>query len=185
MPRCSAPCRPSPRRAAPPASPRSASPDPSGGSGKDRHSRCRSRRRLLSISARIALRDRPAPFGPFVHADRAPWWRGRSRRDGRTRAGPRRRSPRSIRRSTTFAVSRKLMPASSACRMNGRLASSSSVHGWMPRPGSPKLMQPRQMRETSRPVRPRVTYSTCTSESPMCRSAVVTNDLVTVRHAAA
>jgi hypothetical protein len=58
-----------------------------------------------------------------------------------------------------FAVSRKLMPASSALLMIGRLFSSSSVHGWGPRSGTPKLMHPRQRRETSSPVRPSFTYS--------------------------
>src|ERR687889_655719 len=51
------------------------------------------------------------------------------------------------------------MPSSRACRMIGRLDSSSSVHGCVPRCGSPKVMQPRAMRDTSRPVRPSFTYS--------------------------
>src|SRR5579875_1069444 len=60
----------------------------------------------------------------------------------------------------TLAVSKKLMPASSAWRIKGRLASSSRVQGWLPRFGSPKLMQPRQMTDTSIPVRPSFTYLT-------------------------
>nr|WP_276113427.1 hypothetical protein [Desertimonas flava] len=37
----------------------------------------------------------------------------------------------------TFAVSKKLIPASRAARMCDRLVSSSSDHGWAPRPDSP------------------------------------------------
>ena len=54
----------------------------------------------------------------------------------------------------TFAVSKKLIPASSACRTMSRLAASSSVHGRPRPPGSPKLMQPSVITETSRPVFP-------------------------------
>jgi hypothetical protein len=37
----------------------------------------------------------------------------------------------------TLAVSKKLMPASSAWRMNGRAWSSGSVQRWLPRSGVP------------------------------------------------
>ena len=55
------------------------------------------------------------------------------------------------------AVSKKLMPASSARRMNGRLASSGRIQGRQA--VDPKVIVPRQRRETRRPVRPRLTYS--------------------------
>src|SRR5580658_2720117 len=48
------------------------------------------------------------------------------------------------------AVSKKLIPASTALVMIGRLASSFSVQSAMP----PKLMQPRQSRDTWVPVDP-------------------------------
>src|SRR5580693_1121811 len=48
------------------------------------------------------------------------------------------------------AVSKKLIPASTAFWMIGRLASSSSIQSAMP----PKLMQPRQSRDTWVPVDP-------------------------------
>ena len=54
------------------------------------------------------------------------------------------------------AVSKKLMPASTARRMNGRLASSASTHGRQT--VEPKVIVPRQRREIRRPVRPRLTY---------------------------
>jgi len=53
-----------------------------------------------------------------------------------------------------FAVSNVVIPASRARRMNGRLSSSGSDQGCVPRNGSPKLMQPRVMAETSRPLEP-------------------------------
>ena len=65
----------------------------------------------------------------------------------------------------TLAVSKNVMPASSARRMNVRDVSSSSDHEWVPRPDSPKLMQPRQMRDTSRPVSPSLTYFTSGSRA--------------------
>jgi len=43
--------------------------------------------------------------------------------------------------------------------MIGLLSSSFSDHGAIPRSGTSKLMHPRQMRETSKPVRPSFTYS--------------------------
>ena len=95
-----------------------------------------SRPRLASIPVMIALRDSPAPFGP-----------------GRIRPCTLVASTISSRRAKSFsarpvissldpaeytsAVSKKLIPASIACRKNGRLASSSRDHGCAPRPGSP------------------------------------------------
>ena len=58
----------------------------------------------------------------------------------------------------TFAVSKKLMPASSACWMNVRDVASSSDQACVPWSDAPKLMHPRQMRETSRPVLPSLVY---------------------------
>ena len=69
-----------------------------------------------------------------------------------------RRSPRCVPSEYTFAVSKKLMPASSASLMKPRLASSSRVHVWLPDPESPKLMQPRQILDTSSPVVPSFVY---------------------------
>src|SRR4051794_27033248 len=51
------------------------------------------------------------------------------------------------------------MPATSAFSITRRLSSSGRVHFWLPRSGTPKLIMPRQMRETSRPVLPRRVYS--------------------------
>ncbi len=52
------------------------------------------------------------------------------------------------------SVSRKLIPASIAWRINVRLASSSSDQAGWPREGSPKPMQPMRTGDTSRPERP-------------------------------
>jgi hypothetical protein len=66
----------------------------------------------------------------------------------------------------TFAVSKKLIPRSSACFRNGWLCSSLSAHACRPAFGSPAaggrpyVMHPRQMRETLSPVLPKFTYST-------------------------
>src|SRR5215510_6956258 len=51
------------------------------------------------------------------------------------------------------------MPRSSACLIRGRLWSSGSVQVWLPRSGAPNDIQPRQIRETSRPVAPSLVYS--------------------------
>ena len=59
------------------------------------------------------------------------------------------------------AVSKKLMPPSTAALMIGSAASSSSAHArsrWAPKP-----IMPRQTRETRRPDVPRFTYSMITS----------------------
>ena len=58
-----------------------------------------------------------------------------------------------------FAVSKKLMPASTARWMIGRLCASGSVHGCVPRNGSPNVMQPSTSFDTSSPVDPNFTYS--------------------------
>src|SRR5262249_48465151 len=55
------------------------------------------------------------------------------------------------------AVSKKLMPHSSARLTNGLLAASSSVHGC--HSGDPYVIMPRQMPGTFRPVEPSRTYS--------------------------
>src|SRR5512133_3030845 len=55
------------------------------------------------------------------------------------------------------AVSKKLMPRSTACLTTGRDAASSSTHGR--HCGEPYVIMPRQMRETFRPVEPRRAYS--------------------------
>ena len=55
------------------------------------------------------------------------------------------------------AVSKKLMPASTALRKKGFAAGSSSTHGRHLE--LPKLMHPRARRETVRPVRPSCVYS--------------------------
>src|ERR1700754_878265 len=53
-----------------------------------------------------------------------------------------------------FAVSKKLIPASSACLISGRLSSSGSDQTGWPRSGVPKLMAPMAMGETSSPLLP-------------------------------
>src|SRR5439155_4403421 len=55
------------------------------------------------------------------------------------------------------AVSKKLMPCSSARLTNGRLSASSSTQGR--HCDVPYVIVPRQMRETLRPVLPNRTYS--------------------------
>src|SRR2546426_3367483 len=55
------------------------------------------------------------------------------------------------------AVSKKLMPASIAWRIRGRLCSSSRTHSR--HFFEPYVIVPRQTRETLRPVEPRFTYS--------------------------
>ena len=82
-----------------------------------------SRRRLLSISAKIALRDSPAPFGAGSHPaidlggdhDLVP---PRKILDGATE------DLLAVAKRIALAVSKKLIPASSAFLMNGRLSSS-------------------------------------------------------------
>src|SRR3954466_15805734 len=51
------------------------------------------------------------------------------------------------------------MPLVIAFSISRRLSSSGRLQGWLPRSGSPKLIIPRQIRETSRPVAPRRVYS--------------------------
>ena len=53
------------------------------------------------------------------------------------------------------AVSKKLMPTSSARSKNGRLSASGSTHSRQS--VVPKVIAPKQIRETRRPVRPSVT----------------------------
>src|SRR5689334_9366704 len=61
------------------------------------------------------------------------------------------------------AVSKKLMPASKACLIKGRLASSSSTHGRHLL--EPYVIVPRQMRDTLRPERPR--FTNCIAPIPL------------------
>ena len=84
----------------------------------------------------ITLRESPAPFGPrrirpctFVASTISSRWAKSAR------ARPTISSL--VPSEYTLAVSKKLIPASIACSMNGRLASSSSVHAWVPRSGIP------------------------------------------------
>src|SRR4051794_227448 len=58
----------------------------------------------------------------------------------------------------TFAVSKKLIPASRASLMIRRPASSSRTHWWPPRVASPQLMHPSVTTETSSPVLPSFWY---------------------------
>src|SRR5262245_58782176 len=51
------------------------------------------------------------------------------------------------------------MPRSSACLIIERLWSSGRLQVWLPRSGRPNDMQPRQRRDTSRPVEPSLVYS--------------------------
>ena len=94
------------------------------------------RRRLLSISARIALRDRPAPLAPLRIR---PWTLVATTISSRSAKSLSARPTISslVPSEYTFAVSKKLMPASSACWMNGRLVSSSSDQAWLPRSDTP------------------------------------------------
>jgi hypothetical protein len=55
------------------------------------------------------------------------------------------------------AVSKKITPPSAAARTRGSASSSSSTHCLLLL--SPKLIMPRQIRDTRRPVEPRLTYS--------------------------
>src|SRR5215467_2137356 len=55
------------------------------------------------------------------------------------------------------AVSKKITPPSAAARTSGSASFSSSTHCLLLL--SPKLIMPRQMRDTRRPVEPRLTYS--------------------------
>src|SRR3954447_24646886 len=55
--------------------------------------------------------------------------------------------------------------------MSRRLSSSPRLQGWLPRSGSPKLIMPRQMRDTSRPVAPRRVYSMPPPSSASRRTA--------------
>ena len=61
---------------------------PSGGSGRGRRSRCRAAAGWRRSRVMIALRDRPAPFGPGPHRARGPWSRSPPRRAGRSPQRP-------------------------------------------------------------------------------------------------
>jgi hypothetical protein len=84
----------------------------------------------------IALRDSPAPFGPScIRPCTLVASTISSRRAYSTSARPTISSL--LPAEYTLAVSKKLIPASSACRMNGRLDSSSNDQPCAPRLGSP------------------------------------------------
>ena len=63
-------------------------------------------------------------------SDRGPWSRSPARRGRPNSLSARPTISSLLPAEYTFAVSKKLIPASTACRISGRLASSSSVHGW-------------------------------------------------------
>ena len=94
------------------------------------------RRRLWSISVMIALRDKPQPFGPWRIW---PWTLVATTSSSRSANSASARPTISslVPSEYTLAVSKKLIPASTARLMNGRDASSSSVHRWAPRSGMP------------------------------------------------
>ena len=116
-----------------------------------------SRRKLASISFIIATRDKPLPLGPGRILPCTLVAMTTSSREAKSlMARPRISSL--LPREYTFAVSKKLIPASSARWMKGRLAASSIVHGWVPCSEAPKLMHPKQIRDTCKPVSPRFTY---------------------------
>ena len=121
-----------PRRAAPRASPRSASRGRSGGSGRGRRSRCPSRRSEASMASHDVLARQPAVVGAVAHRDRTTLVAMTT-----SSRAPKSRSARPTISSLTpreymSAVSKKLMPSSSARRMNGRLSSSSAPTGARP-----------------------------------------------------
>ena len=108
------------------------------------------------MASNRCLRDRPRSFGPSPIGKNAlvaitAW--SRVVKSLRARPTICSLTPREY----MSAVSKKLIPASSARRMNGRLASSGSIQGR--HAVDPKVIVPRQRRETRRPVRPRLTYS--------------------------
>ncbi len=125
---------------------------PSGGSAAGRHSPSRDGAGCRRWSAGSAP-------GKVLPPDRrpgdTPWWRQPPRHADKVGAGRGQRSLRCCRRSSLFAVSKKLMPPSMACWISGRLLSPGSVQACLPRSGSPKVMQPRQSRETRKAVSPR------------------------------
>ncbi len=65
--------------------------------------------------------------------------------------------------ASRMPFTRVKVPASSDCRMSARPSSSLTTQGCQPLAASPKLMQPRQMRETLSPVLPSLLY--CMFES--------------------
>src|SRR5674476_349558 len=65
------------------------------------------------------------------------------------------------------------MPASIACLMRGLLSSSDRLHEWLPRLGSPKVIQPREIGEISRPVLPSFTYFIVVRQSPSSSVGVI------------
>ena len=117
----------SPRRPALPASPRSASRSRSGGSGRGRRSRCPAAAGCRRWQCMNVLARKPALVRVVAH--RVEDLGGD---DHRSRGGPKSFSARPSISSLTpteymSAVSKKLIPSSSARRMNGRLSSSSST----------------------------------------------------------
>ena len=109
--RCSAPCPPSRRRAAPRASPRSACRDRSGGSGRGRRSPCRAAAARRRSRRQMCLRDSPRSFGVFRRPDRRPWSRPRPRRACANSFSARPTTSSLTPSEYMSAVSKKLMPA--------------------------------------------------------------------------
>jgi hypothetical protein len=114
------------------------------------------RRSELSIEAMMCLRDRPRSFSP---SDIAMYTLVATTTSSRRNSLP---SSRPVTTSLAppayaSAVSKKITPPSAAARTRGSAASSSSTHCLLLL--SPKLIMPRQIRDTRRPVEPRLTYS--------------------------
>ena len=109
------------------------------------------------MASNRCLRERPRSFGPSPMEKNALVAMTTCSRVVKSRSARPRISSLAPREYMS-AVSKKLMPASSARRTKGRLASSVSTHGRQS--ADPKVIAPRQRRETRRPVRPRLTWST-------------------------
>src|SRR5580693_5011164 len=105
----------------------------------------------------IALRERPAAFGPSrVGALSLVAITTLSRLVKSLSARPTNSSLPPF--EYMLAVSKKLIPASSACLIRSRLAPSSTDQAGWPRDGSPNPMQPMQIGDTSRPLWPSLMY---------------------------
>src|SRR4051812_42460498 len=104
----------------------------------------------------MCLRDRPRSFGASLIGKCTLVAITTSSRRGTKSRIARPRISSDTPREYMSAVSKKLIPASSARLMNGRLASSGSTHER--HAGSPYVITPRHRRDTLSPVRPRFTY---------------------------
>jgi hypothetical protein len=115
-----------------------------------------------SMPDRMCLRDRPPLFSPGAI--------GMKTLVATTTSSRRNIFPSSRPVATSLAppeyasaVSKKVIPPSAAALTIGSAASSSSTHGRSL--SLPKLIMPRQTRDTRRPVEPRFTYFTSRSRS--------------------